>query len=272
MSEKTSGPPEPWTSEESPEGARPAATLIIVRDMPDGQAPEVLMLQRSANLSFGGAIVFPGGRIDEGDHLLAATLDHGLAPADAAARIAAIRETIEEAGIAVGLSGFASPANIQAIRAALHGGTPITEALASHSLSIDLDALTPFARWCPLREKRMDIPRVFDTRFYVSRAPADEQIATADATEHTRLRWASAARILADCDAGGESAVFPTRCNLERLALADSYDAVVSHARAYPVEMATAWMETREGGLHICIPDHLGYPISARPHAGVRRA
>lgn len=272
MTGELSDQPEPWTSEEPPKGARPAATLIIVRDMPGGEAPEILMLQRSKGISFGGAIVFPGGRVDEGDHSLAAELDHCLSPADAAARIAAIRETIEEAGIAVGLTGSASPETVQAMRKALHAGSPIGAALGAHGLTIDLEALTPFARWCPPRKKREDIPHVFDTRFYVSRAPEGEQIATADATEHTRLRWDSAARIMADCDEGRELAVFPTRCNLERLALAPSYEAVVDHALAYPVEMATTWVEMRGGEPHICIPDHLGYPIPVRPRSGIRRA
>ncbi|GAA3263465.1 hypothetical protein GCM10020258_28820 [Sphingomonas yabuuchiae] len=82
----------------------PAATLILMREGPDADAlPEVLMVERGAALAFlGGAMVFPGGRVDPGDH--------ALVPADApdreetAARIAAIRETIEEVGLGIGLS------------------------------------------------------------------------------------------------------------------------------------------------------------------------
>ena len=47
--------------------AVPAATVVVLRDGPDG--PEVLMLQRDQGLSFaGGMWVFPGGRIDPEDH------------------------------------------------------------------------------------------------------------------------------------------------------------------------------------------------------------
>src|SRR3546814_17356023 len=50
----------------------PAATVIIVRDQPNGY--EVLMVERHAQLAFaGGAAVFPGGRIKEDDHLIAAS-------------------------------------------------------------------------------------------------------------------------------------------------------------------------------------------------------
>lgn len=80
--------------------AIPAATLVLLRDRQDGP-PDLLMVERSAAMAFAaGALVFPGGRIDPGDHLLADTVQQE----DATARIAAIRETIEEAGIAVGLS------------------------------------------------------------------------------------------------------------------------------------------------------------------------
>src|SRR6202140_3145155 len=50
---------------------RPAATVITVRDGPNGY--EILMLRRNLNSDFvGGAYVFPGGRVDEAD---AGTLD-----------------------------------------------------------------------------------------------------------------------------------------------------------------------------------------------------
>ena len=73
--------------------AKPAATLVVLRDSENGL--ETLLLKRSSKLAFhGGAWVFPGGRIDdedwhEGDDL-----------ARAAAR-AAVREATEEAAIEV---------------------------------------------------------------------------------------------------------------------------------------------------------------------------
>lgn len=266
------GAPERWISEDSPDGARAAATLIVLRESVNGGPPEALMLQRSPDMRFAaGAIVFPGGRVDEGDRTLAATLDHGLAPQDAAARIAAIRETIEEAGLGVGLSALPSAEALAAMRAALHDGAPFGEVLAGQGLSVDLGALTPFARWCPGRAERAGIARVFDTRFYVVRAPEDAHLATVDTTENISLRWASAAEVIADCDAGREVAIFPTRRNLERLALGSSYEAVVALAAAYPLEMVTPWRGLRDGDLHLCIPDHLGYPVTSQSMTTIRR-
>jgi 8-oxo-dGTP pyrophosphatase MutT (NUDIX family) len=43
----------------------PAATLVIFRDA--AGAPELLMVERAKAMAFaGGALVFPGGRIDPG--------------------------------------------------------------------------------------------------------------------------------------------------------------------------------------------------------------
>ena len=73
---------------ESP--AIPAATVVVLRDGPDGL--ESLMLRRNSRLAFGGMWVFPGGRIDDGDH-------DGTGDLIAAARNAAAREAGEEAAI-----------------------------------------------------------------------------------------------------------------------------------------------------------------------------
>lgn len=270
--QQSAGQPEPWASEESPEGALAAATLIVLRDVGLGSAPEVLMVQRSSAMRFAaGAIVFPGGRVDPADLLLADRLRHDLSRQDAAARIAAIRETVEEAGIAVGILPLPSAPVLAAMRAALHAGDGMEAVLERHGLAIDFDALVPFSRWCPGRAERPGISRIFDTRFYVARAPADAHLATVDSTENVRLRWASAAEMIADCDAGREVAIFPTRCNLERLALGDSHDAVVAHARAHAPEMVTPWMEMRDGEVHLCIPGHLGYPVTSQPRRTIGR-
>lgn len=69
--------------------AIPAATVVLLRDDPE---PRVLMLHKTSKIAFGGMWVFPGGRIDAEDHPQDGDLD-------TAARNAAARETMEEAGI-----------------------------------------------------------------------------------------------------------------------------------------------------------------------------
>ena len=81
------------TRTEVPE-AIPAATVILLRDGPDGL--ETLMLRRNSKLEFaGGMWVFPGGRVDPEDYPADAPDD-----VEAAVRVAAAREAQEEAGLA----------------------------------------------------------------------------------------------------------------------------------------------------------------------------
>lgn len=83
-----SGPDVSWWDPE----AIPAATVLVVRDGDDGV--EALMLRRDRDLTFaGGTWVFPGGRIDPGDHPVDG---HDL---ELAALRAAVREAHEESGL-----------------------------------------------------------------------------------------------------------------------------------------------------------------------------
>ena len=231
----------------------PAATLILLRERPDSP-PLILMTERAASLAFaGGALVFPGGRIEAQDEALAARLAPALP--DAAARIAAIRETVEEAALAPAIRG-AVPADLPRRLAA---GAEFSDLLDAHDLSLDLDELVPWARWLP------DLPhaRIFDTLFYLARAPEGEPVA--DGTETAAAFWMTAADVLARVERGAASAIFPTRRNLERLAAHATMEALFTHARATPVETISPWVETRDGVEQLCLPDGLGYPVTAEP-------
>jgi len=247
-----------------PQTAIPAATLIIFRDADDGP-PEILMVERAKAMVFaGGAWVFPGGRIDPGDHDLATAIAAG---DDGAARIAAIRETIEEAGLPIALDPLPDDATLAGLRAALHDGTDFAAALAAAGLTIDPGLLHPFARWLPAHANM----RIFDTLFFLARLPKDAPCASVDRTENVRLRWTTAQALLDDADAGRATIIFPTRRNLERLALYDDFAAAVADARAYPVRTITPYMEERDGVAHLCIPGDLGYPVTSEAMTGVRR-
>jgi 8-oxo-dGTP pyrophosphatase MutT (NUDIX family) len=238
----------------------PAATLVLMRPVPGG-VPELLMIERTATMAFAaGALVFPGGRIDPEDREAAAALgaddEHG------AAKIAAIRETIEETGIAVGLAG-----PTDGMRAAMDAGERFAALLRGLGLGLDLDALTPFARWCPnFRETRR-----FDTHFYLAEAPADAPEPTVAPHEAVRAFWASASDILSELDAGRAHAIFPTRRNLERLTRFASIDEARADAARFPVRKITPWVEQRGGGAFVCIPDDAGYPVTSEPLETARR-
>jgi len=243
----------------------PAATLVLMRPSADDAAPELLMMERSATMAFAaGALVFPGGRIEPGDRDAAAAFP---GTADAAARIAAIRETIEETGVAAGLSPAPDGATVAALREGLSGGAAFTALLDRAGLSLDLEALTPFARWCPsFRETRR-----FDTLFFLAEAPAGLPSASADSTESVRTFWSSAADVLAEVEAGRAHVIFPTRRNLERLARFASIDEARADAAFHPVRRITPWVEERGGRPHVCIPDDAGYPVTSEPLETARR-
>ncbi len=236
--------------------AIPAATVIVMREGLGAGAPELLMVERAAAMSFaGGALVFPGGRVDPGDVALAASHDGD--PEDLAARIAAIRETIEETGVAIGLDPIGA---MPALRERLYAGEAMGALLEEAGAALALDALVPFARWLP----RGVHHRVFDTRFYLARAPQGAE-PLVDGNENVRVFWASAQAVLDMADRGEVRIIFPTRRNLERIARFASFDEAAADARAHEVRTVTPWVETRGGAEYLCIPDDLGYPVTAQP-------
>ncbi len=149
---------------------RDAATLILVRN--DGGAPRVLMGQRHANHKFmPNKFVFPGGRVDPADsrvrpaeglrtevaRLLLARM-HGT-PSENRARalaMAAIRETFEETGLAVGRLVVA-PQTSKHKDWAAYFSRGVSPALGA--LDFVARAITP-----PYRTRR------FDTRFFIADA------------------------------------------------------------------------------------------------------
>ncbi|MFD1950187.1 NUDIX domain-containing protein [Sphingomonas arantia] len=250
------GPPDP--------AAIPAATVILVRDGTGDTPPDLLLTERARGMAFAaGAIVFPGGRVDPADHRAAANYPDR---EDTAARIAAIRETIEEVGIAIGLTPTPDATTVATLRTALATGQDFATLLADAGLRLDLDQLVPFARWCPHGHET----RIFDTRFYLARAPADAT-PIPDGTETAAAYWAPAATILADADAGRRHIIFPTRRNLERLALFADFGAAAAHARSIAPDQIVPWIETRDDGDWICIPTDRGYPVTAERVATARR-
>jgi len=95
--------------------------------------------------------------------------------------------------------------------------------------------------------------------------------ASVDETENVRLRWTTAQALLDDADAGRATIIFPTRRNLERLALYADFDAAVTDAQKYPVRTITPYMEERDGVPNLCIPADLGYPVSSEPVSVAKR-
>ena len=141
--------------------AIPAATLVVVRDR-EHDPPELLMVERAGGMAFAaGALVFPGGRIDAADRKLADDVGIG------AAAVAAIRETLEETAIPVGISPVPHREACLNLQSKLIADDDFGQLLANAGSRLDAAALTPFARWVP----RFHAVRKFDTLFFVARCP-----------------------------------------------------------------------------------------------------
>jgi 8-oxo-dGTP pyrophosphatase MutT (NUDIX family) len=245
------------------DSAIPAATLVVMRERTGGP-PELLMVERTARMAFaGGAMVFPGGRVDDEDRQLADSFDDP----DAAFRVAAIRETLEETGIAVGLDPPPSATLAASLQADLHEGTLLGPLLADNRLALRPEALTPFARWKPAFHQA----RIFDTIFFIAEAPAGDWHPRPQEGECEAVEWLSASEVLDRVRRGDASAIFPTVRNLERLAQFDSIAAIRADAVAHPVETITPWIAEHEGEPHLHIPEGLGYPVTRESLASVRR-
>ena len=193
-----------------------AATVLLLRDAPDGSL-EVLMTRRSAKASFAaGAYVFPGGGID--------ALDSAPATHAAAARrptqsdehltqaIAAIRESFEELGVLLARHADGRMADADDI-AALDRHAPFAAQCQAHGLTLAADGVFVLARWTADR----DLPKRFDVPFLVAAMPPG-QTPVADEKEQFEPVWVRPADALERHAAGQFFMIFPTIRTLQRLA------------------------------------------------------
>ncbi|WP_174223754.1 NUDIX hydrolase [Erythrobacter aureus] len=259
-------------SEQSDTGSEgiPAATVVIFRNAPQGGPPQLLMTIRSREMVFaGGMAVFPGGRVDPADFDLGAAVGGPLDPEEAAHQVAVVRETLEETGLVIGLSGEIDAAKARAARDFLQETGELSPVLDHFGWELELDQLVPFARWFPKNE---NIPRVYDTRFYLADLGTGAVEIEADLSENTHLFWTTAQGALDAAEKGDIKIIFPTRRNLERLAQFDSFAEAKAQAEAIPVRTITPHMGERDGKTWLEIGEDLGYPVTAEPLTTVARS
>ncbi len=256
-------------TEKTPAVARPAATVLLLRDAPAGL--EVFMVVRHHAIDFAsGALVFPGGAVDAADRhprlRTACTGAEGLGEAELAFRIAAVREAFEECGVLLarrrGDAGLV-PADRLAELARRYreplarNAIGIGDMLDAEGLELAIDALVPFAHW--ITPEMM--PKRFDTWFFLAAAPAD-QIAAHDGSESVDSIWIRPEDACADADAGRRTIIFPTRMNLEKLGRSRTVAEAFAAARAEPVVTVLPQVEKAPGGRIMRIPIEAGYGIS----------
>jgi 8-oxo-dGTP pyrophosphatase MutT (NUDIX family) len=187
--------------------AVPAATLVLVRDGIVGI--EVLMIRRSSKTAFGGMWAFPGGVIEDDD------VPVGTAPDPMpAARRAAVRESMEEVGLA-----------------------------------IDEQSLIYLSHWLPPEAA----PRRFSTWFFVAPSHDDHGDVGIDGHEIHDHRWVAPREALAMRDRAEIEIAPPTFVTLDHLGRFDRVDtAMASIAEIRPTSFATEISRT-SAGTGVCL-------------------
>jgi 8-oxo-dGTP pyrophosphatase MutT (NUDIX family) len=245
---------------------RPAASVVILRDCPQGI--ETFMVERHADagMAFAGALVFPGGKVDEADG--ARAWDDLAPPTPAhpgrAFWIAAVRETFEEAGLLLArtprakqlIDAEAAHAIVEAARFGPPGGS-FAELVQREKLVLATDMMIHYAHWIT----PPPVPKRFDTHFFLVAAPV-EQLGAFDTAESVEGLWLRPAEALAQTDAGRRSLVPVTRFTLELLASYANVAEAVAAARTRRIVTVMPRSEKTPAGRVIRIPPEAGYLTS----------
>ena len=244
----------------------PSATIIIVREAKNSL--ETFMVVRHHRIDFAsGALVFPGGKIDEQDYEMDIYCE-GIKsddPFDSAYKVGAIREAFEESGIL-----FARPTGSKKLisgsrlgelshyRRALHSRQiTFRDFLKKENLMLACDELTQFAHW--ITPEMM--PKRFDTQFFIARAP--DQAAQHDGDESVDSLWLSPKEALEGNNRGKYTIIFPTRVNIERLGENDSAEEAIAASLKADVRVVLPRLEERNNGTFVVIDEDAGYKTTS---------
>jgi 8-oxo-dGTP pyrophosphatase MutT (NUDIX family) len=253
-----------------------AATLVLLRDGTGGI--EVFCVERNQKSRFmGGALVFPGGKVDAEDG--SATWDNVVLPARSriaaladtpvlqrALAIAACRESLEEAAI-LPVDGALTHAEALRLRQTLTTGVEaFRAALLARGLLIDLASLVPFARWVtPAAEARR-----FDARFFMLRAPSGQDGAH-DEHETMSSVWARPADVLARWDSGHIQLAPPTHHTLWTLSRLATVDDALTLAETLPLAPIEPHLVDCDGTIALALPGDPAHPQAERIIEGQTR-
>lgn len=266
------------------EGAapRPATTVLLLRPSQPGDAAsplEVFMVVRHHQIdSFSGALVFPGGKLEEADGAPSLRARCGGADkiddAELKFRVAGVREAFEECGVLLarkrGQRALIGAADLKGIeerwRAKLaKDEASIVDMVEAEDLEIATELMTPYAHWIT----PTFVPKRFDTWFFLAEAPED-QIALHDGSESTDSVWIGPQEAIEEAKAGKRTLVHATTKNLELLAEGKTVAGAIAAARTRKIVTVLPWVEVKDGKKFLHIPEGAGYRnlIREMPAAG----
>lgn len=246
---------------------RPAATLVLLRDATPTGAVEVFCVERNKTSRFlGGAIVFPGGRVEDDD---GSETWRALVTRDDAHRalgVAACRETLEEAAI---LLADAPVSNDEALALRTRLATDATALrafLVERKSKLDLASLVVMSRWItPKAESRR-----FDAHFFVARAPHGQR-GVHDMTETMSSFWASPRDVLARFDRSEIQLAPPTHRTLQLLAEYTHVEAALSAFRDAKLDPICPELVQQGDTLALTLPGDPEHSIREPRIAGTSR-
>jgi 8-oxo-dGTP pyrophosphatase MutT (NUDIX family) len=257
----------PQGGAKAPASARPASTVVILRDAPAGI--EVFMVVRHREIDFAsGALVFPGGKVDAEDASqgwAGLTAEAPVAPGRSFL-VAAGRETFEEAGLMLarrrGATELVDAASADRLVAAhrerlLKGEVGFLDIVRGEGLILALDMLVPFAHWITPEP----LPKRFDTHFFLVAAPVS-QLGAHDGGESVEGFWISPQQALDDAAEGNRTLVFATRMNLAKLARYRTVAEAVAATRASPVVTVVPRVKRTPEGRWLQIPAEADYGVT----------
>ncbi|MEC8999293.1 MAG: NUDIX hydrolase [Actinomycetota bacterium] len=211
----------------------PAATVLLLADRPD---LHVLALRRTDRSTFvAGHTLFPGGAVEDGDHdarwddLAVVPDGESVALVDPRAfRLAAVRETVEEVGIALGVDEPSLAAGMVDRRDDLQSGRiGLRHLVADSGARLDLTVLHPVARWIT----PMPSNKRYDAAFFVARCPAGAE-PVVDGREAVHAEWCRPADALARWEDGELTMISPTVAMFQLLAVHQTVASVLAAAAA----------------------------------------
>jgi 8-oxo-dGTP pyrophosphatase MutT (NUDIX family) len=258
-------------TKKQPAPPRPATTVLLLRPSVPGEGTsplEVFMVVRHHKIdAFSGALVFPGGKLEDADGDARLRVRCGgadrIADDELKFRIAGVREAFEECGVLLarkrGQRALIAAADLKAIeekwRARLaKDEASIVDLVEAEDLEIATDLMVPFAHWIT----PTFAPRRFDTWFFLAEAPED-QIALHDGSESVDSVWIGAQQAIDEATAGRRTLVHATTKNLELLAEAKTVAGALAAASGRKIVTVQPWVETRDGKRFLHIPPDAGY-------------
>jgi 8-oxo-dGTP pyrophosphatase MutT (NUDIX family) len=234
---------------------------MIVRDAPAGL--EIFMVERGRQVDFAsGAVVFPGGKLEDDDRHDGWSVPSLPAP-NLAYWIAAIRETFEESGLLIARHAT-SNAIVDAVTARslasvertalLDGQRRFSAILADAGLKPALDLMAPFAHWITPEP----VPKRFETHFFLIAALPGQE-ALHDGREAVHSFWARPSDLIADAAAGKRVLVPATELNLELLSESPTIATALAAARQRRIVTVMPLMRKVAEGMHLTFPADAGY-------------